>query len=236
MELDNRIREFIKEVEAEESRIRGLIEDVMRRAERIREVAREDAKRALLMLEELGSDVNMIKASMAEARGRLRGELVGLRAALVGLEPELRGQMRELLEDAKRSLEEFEERLEDALEDLRDVLSDLRSLAKDVLRSRRRMGVMARVRRGEVVVERGGESVVVSSIRLPREDAEMIDLLVEAGIFKSRSEAVAYFTHRGLEASKDLLERVKSKVEELKKIREELVKEFKRTPSPSELA
>ncbi|RLE98113.1 MAG: hypothetical protein DRJ57_03880, partial [Thermoprotei archaeon] len=89
--------------------------------------------------------------------------------------------------------------------------------ARDLLRARRRAAIGR---------ERGG-SVVISSIRLPQGDVEMIDLLVEAGVFRSRSEAVAYFTHKGLEASRDLLERVKSKVEELKRIREELVKEFR---------
>ena len=53
-------------------------------------------------------------------------------------------------------------------------------------------------------------------------DLEVIDMLVEAGIFRSRSEAVAYFTHRGIEASKEWLEQVKGKVEELRKLREEV--------------
>lgn len=38
---------------------------------------------------------------------------------------------------------------------------------------------------------------------------------------------MAYFTHEGIEASRDLLERVRSKVEEMRRIREELAKEFR---------
>ncbi|RLF03461.1 MAG: hypothetical protein DRK00_08750 [Thermoprotei archaeon] len=217
MSIEERIREFIRRVE-EESRIKEMIQDIMRRAEEVREVAKEDARRALLLLDKLRADVSAVKASIVVAKGRLRGELTGLRMSLMGLEPELRERARELLEEAREALAEFEDELGEEVDELRETLSELRSLAKDLLRARRRAAIRT---------ERSSESAVVSSIRLPRGDLEVIDLLVEAGVFRSRSEAVAYFTHRGLEASKDLLERVKSKVEELRRIREEVAKEFR---------
>ncbi|MEM0224633.1 MAG: ribbon-helix-helix protein, CopG family [Desulfurococcaceae archaeon] len=69
-------------------------------------------------------------------------------------------------------------------------------------------------------------STVVSSIRLRDEDMKLIDELVEAGIFKSRSEAVAFFTRKGIEASRDWLEKVKENLAKIKELREQILKEL----------
>lgn len=66
------------------------------------------------------------------------------------------------------------------------------------------------------------QSSVISSIRLPIEDLEIIDLLVDSGLFKSRSEAVAFFTHKGLLSSKEWLEKIREKLEEIRKLQEDL--------------
>jgi Arc/MetJ-type ribon-helix-helix transcriptional regulator len=58
--------------------------------------------------------------------------------------------------------------------------------------------------------------------RLTREDAEALDLLVEAGLFDSRSQAVAYFVHAGLQSRAELLERVRRTVDRISELREEL--------------
>lgn len=69
-------------------------------------------------------------------------------------------------------------------------------------------------------------STVVSSIRLREEDARIIDELVEAGIFRSRSEAVAFFVRRGIEASKEWLERVKENIKKIRELQEEVRREL----------
>jgi len=56
----------------------------------------------------------------------------------------------------------------------------------------------------------------------------VVDALVEAGVFKSRSEAVAFFAHKGIEASKPLFEEALAKLEELKKAREKLREELQK--------
>jgi len=71
-------------------------------------------------------------------------------------------------------------------------------------------------------------TLVVSSIRLPKRDLDLIDLLVEVGIFRSRSEGVSYFTHKGIEASKDALEKLREKLESIKKLQEEVKREAER--------
>lgn len=57
----------------------------------------------------------------------------------------------------------------------------------------------------------------VVSLRMREGDLEVIDQLVEARIFKSRSEAIAYFARKGIESSKEWISRA---LEQAKKIRE----------------
>jgi Arc/MetJ-type ribon-helix-helix transcriptional regulator len=65
------------------------------------------------------------------------------------------------------------------------------------------------------------ESVVVSA-RLPSKDIEVIDRLVQAGIFKSRSEAVAFFTRKGIEASSEWIKKALEKAERIKELKSSL--------------
>lgn len=67
---------------------------------------------------------------------------------------------------------------------------------------------------------------VVSSIRIPESDAKLIKLLVDAGIFKSRNEALAYFAHKGIEASRDWLNRVQERLQKIRELQEEIRKEL----------
>ena len=73
-----------------------------------------------------------------------------------------------------------------------------------------------------------GPSMVVSSIRLPKQDLEIIDALVEAGIFKSRSEGVAFFTHKGIQASAGILKKLKNKIDEIRRIQQEIKEEIEK--------
>jgi Arc/MetJ-type ribon-helix-helix transcriptional regulator len=64
-----------------------------------------------------------------------------------------------------------------------------------------------------------GRSNVVMT-RLNNEDLEKIDALVEVEVFKSRSEAAAFFIREGIQARKDLFEKILptvNKIRELKK-------------------
>ena len=72
-----------------------------------------------------------------------------------------------------------------------------------------------------------GPSYVVS-VRLPQADLDVADALVEAGVFKSRSEAVAFLAHKGVESVKPVLQELMGKLEELKKTQEKLREELRR--------
>jgi hypothetical protein len=72
----------------------------------------------------------------------------------------------------------------------------------------------------------GRVSTTVLSVRISDEDLRIIDSLVEGGVFRSRSEAVAFFTHRGIECNKDWIEKVKDKLEEIRRLQREIRSEI----------
>ena len=61
---------------------------------------------------------------------------------------------------------------------------------------------------------------VVAS-RIGDEDLRLIDMLMEAGIFNTRSEAVAYLVSEGIKARRDTFEKVSKSLEEIRKTRKE---------------
>jgi Arc/MetJ-type ribon-helix-helix transcriptional regulator len=66
----------------------------------------------------------------------------------------------------------------------------------------------------------------VVSVRIRDRDLEVVDKLVDAGIFKSRSEAVAFFARKGIEASKEWIEKALEQAKRIKEIQESLRKEI----------
>lgn len=65
-----------------------------------------------------------------------------------------------------------------------------------------------------------GRSNVVMT-RLNDEDITQIDALVEVEVFKSRSEAAAFFIKEGIQARKDLFEKVMPTVEKIRELKEQ---------------
>lgn len=68
-----------------------------------------------------------------------------------------------------------------------------------------------------------GRSNVVMT-RLNDDDLKQIDALVEVEVFKSRSEAAAFFIKEGMHARKDLFQKVMSTVEKIKELKEQAKK------------
>lgn len=149
------------------------------------------------------------------------------------------------LEDHVRSkLREFSEKYKELIKHIEEIEPKLRIrrrprwVALTLLPARLAVSIGAELEETikEVLEEVGKEvrralesaTTVVSSIRLKEDDAKVIDELVEAGIFKSRSEAVAYFTHKGIEASKEWLEKVREQIKKIRELREEIKKEFEK--------
>ena len=62
----------------------------------------------------------------------------------------------------------------------------------------------------------------VVMVRVNDDSREKMDVLVDAGLFKSRSECAAFLIYQGIKAQDHLFDKLKEKVEKIQKIREEL--------------
>ncbi len=65
-----------------------------------------------------------------------------------------------------------------------------------------------------------GRSNVVMT-RLNDEDLRQIDALVEVEVFKSRSEATAFFIKEGIQARKDLFQKVLPTVDKIRELKDQ---------------
>ncbi len=234
------LEEFESKVEEAYKRAEEVLNSFLKDLEKLLADARERLDKGLPLSQE---QINRLKELRAEARltalkaravfrDAVREARMQLHKSVSSLPPEER---REVREEARTIVADYEVRLRERLEEWREAVKrELREARLAIRRLPRRakpeVNIMTMaigtateaLRRAEEALRRFTPTTVVSSIRLPERDLEVIDMLVEAGIFRSRSEAVAYFTHRGIEASKEWLEQVKGKVEELRKLREEV--------------
>jgi Arc/MetJ-type ribon-helix-helix transcriptional regulator len=64
----------------------------------------------------------------------------------------------------------------------------------------------------------------VLTIRVNDESNRKMNMLVEAGLFKSRSESAAYLIHEGIKTQDALFKKISVKLEKIEKLREELKK------------
>ncbi|MEZ0345371.1 MAG: hypothetical protein ABWK01_02315 [Infirmifilum sp.] len=226
------VRKRMKELEDEFTNLYKSICDEMKRA--------EDA---------LGKEGGVT----LEALRSLRSRLVDFRTRLIGAKSELRALLREArlkvepeeVDELEEEVEAFFDKWDDMIEAL---LDDVRDLTRSAERLRERIlvipdvgkivergleqtarGLEAALSKLKEALERGieGPSYAVS-VRLPQRDLEVIDALVEAGVFKSRSEAIAFFAHKGIETAKPLFQEALAKLEELRALREKLRGELRR--------
>jgi len=219
---------------------------------RLKELEEEFSKIFKVVNEEL-KKVEAGEASV-QALESIRDQLHALRKRLLAARLEMRAMLREaklkleedVVDELEEEVDEFFDKWSDALEGF---LDDLREVTRELSRVRTRefefedlsrvveaslqqtaKGLELALSKLREALEKGfaGPSYVVSSVRLPQRDLEVVDALVEAGVFKSRSEAVAFFAHKGIEASKPLFEEALAKLEELKKAREKLREELQK--------
>ncbi len=130
------------------------------------------------------------------------------------------------LEEWKESVREWKEGYRKALEDWRERFRDWKAHAESSVSEAAppmppmppihipmpplRIMPFRHAHRGNVVASRMGD-----------EELRVIDLLVEAGLFSTRSEAVAYFVSEGIKARKEMLSKVTTALEDIRRIRKE---------------
>ncbi len=227
-ELKREIYESVrKEMTDKRTEFRNLVwkfkKEALRRSSSLEREIRED------FLEEIRELIDDYKEKFSE----LTGEFDDRAEYLIDLLRDLIGEIRDIIRvypraryasvvistpsfsDIERFIEETTSRsIEEAMKRLNEAFKQLERSFEKLF--------------GPKPSEREGPSVVVSSIRLPRSDLELIDALVEAGVFRSRSEGVAFFTHKGIEASREALERLKKRLEEIRRLQQEIKEEIEK--------
>jgi len=132
----------------------------------------------------------------------------------------------------KEAIREWRENYRNALREWKERLKDWKMQAKDEIAkgSLPPLPPMPNIPRVPPLPLHGARSNVVAS-RIGDEELKLIDMLIEAGLFETRSEAVAYLVNEGIKARRDIIEKVSSALEEIRKIRqqaEEQVKKLRR--------
>ncbi|RLE59183.1 MAG: hypothetical protein DRN53_07410 [Thermoprotei archaeon] len=216
--LEKKFEEYVEKVEELSSRtmdtikkrdykaFRELIEDIR--------VLREELHTSLRSL------VFRNRMKFRKLCCKLRKEAYSFINSIKGEErSEVLDEIRSIFEDSRDRIENIIEDYRERMRDLSDALRDLshfrvstvgpRSIMvmkADILNEvgrfldigmKRVEDIMERLQKAlksafETTPEKREESTVVSSIRLSKNDLEIIDCLVEVGIFRSRSEGVAF--------------------------------------------
>ncbi|WP_440059471.1 M protein [Thermogladius sp. 4427co] len=201
------------EVDSLEARVREAIEKGDREAalkslrEGVEKILREIAD-STKKLEEYGGRVekSVLEKALEDFRTGLRQQLERVRS-IVETVSERYG--RKAVESALSVSDTISR-------SLTEIASTATKLAQDL--AERIVEVVGRIARLP------GATIVVSA-RVRKEDIEVIDKLVEAGVFKSRSEAIAYFTRKGIEASRDWIGKALEKAEKIRELARDLRKD-----------
>jgi len=231
-EIDSRIQEIIKRIDEQLGKLSKLEEEA-RQATSPREL------RAKLL--EARQIFRQLRTDIASARVEIRAKLLEARRLISAGEPEAYDLLEDLGSYMEERLRELQEKLSELRERAREIQRTLRGRGGGrrlvVITSEEAPGGISRVIKMDfpkvfeaafATAWRGGPTTVVSSVRLPEADLKLIDMLAELGIFRSRNEGIAFFTHKGIEASKEWLENIKAKLDEIKRLQEEARRELEK--------
>jgi len=208
---------------------------------------------------------NEMKGSLREVVNKIYGSKDYLsseefREEVDSRREELEDYIGDKIDEIEDKVDSFSDRVDEVEERIKEKMKDWRREMKDV-RKAYVMGFstpeicVPEIRVPEIKIPDFGKvfsesfsktwtgvpSAIVSSVRLPQADLGLIDTLANAGIFKSRNEGIAFFAHRGIEASEDWLTKVKEKLADIKKLQDETKREIDKvigvptppTPSPA---
>jgi len=98
----------------------------------------------------------------------------------------------------------YEERAQKSLNDLADFISGLGRTVEESVRTTLQG-------RGNVLM-----------VRVNDETLRHIDVLIQAGLFRTRSEAAAYLLHEGIRSKQEIFDRVSATAQEISRLRDEM--------------
>lgn len=241
-EIYDRLNELSSLVDAHFSRLSEIERETEAEADRYKvwDMLREVAG-LKVELARLRADAKLeIKQKLADAKAKLKQSIGSLpEEELEALRDRL-DDIRDMIEDQLDSLDDkidsFIDRVEDAQDKIRDRIKEMKRPRRGVLIDIAGPEIrIPEIRIPEIkipdvgdLIEKSlssawtrGPSTIISSVRLPEADIDLIDALVMAGIFKSRNEGIAYFAHKGIEGSKEWLTGIKEKLDQIRKLQEE---------------
>jgi len=224
-EVSRKLDELVRYAESEFKRISNELENVINEAK-------------------VKGDVLAFNASILKLRKEIRGLIRNLRAQL----REIRRSSKELSKDARELIiervEEFEDEVSYMFDELLEKLDEAREYFKggrtglpmlvpplsDIFKvttstlSNLSKTLAEAFNEVRAEVEKGivKDVSTVVSVRVSEHDLKIIDLLVNVGVFRSRSEALSFFIKKGIKASEDILKKVRERIEELSKLVNEL--------------
>jgi Arc/MetJ-type ribon-helix-helix transcriptional regulator len=124
----------------------------------------------------------------------------------------------------KESLREWKERYRSALQEWRDKYREWKTNAK----SEEAFPHLPPMPPIPPLHSISSSRTNVVASRIGTEQLQVIDMLIEAGVFGTRSEAVAYLVNEGMKARQDILNKVSSALKEIRGIRRKAEEQVRR--------
>jgi Arc/MetJ-type ribon-helix-helix transcriptional regulator len=131
---------------------------------------------------------------------------------------------REWKEWYKESLREWKERYRSALQEWKDKYQEWKTKAK----SEEAFPHLPPMPPIPPLHSISSSRTNVVASRIGTEQLQVIDMLIEAGVFGTRSEAVAYLVNEGMKARQDILDKVSSALREIRGIRKKAEEQVRR--------
>lgn len=121
----------------------------------------------------------------------------------------------------KRSIKQWKEEYRNALKEHREKLGDWRTRVRSSISEGSAPPPLPPLPPLPSIHPLSAARSNVIASRLGDEELQSIDMLIEAQLFTTRSEAVAYFVSEGIKARQDVLDKVSSALGEIRRIRNE---------------
>ncbi|MCX8184689.1 MAG: hypothetical protein RMI56_01295 [Sulfolobales archaeon] len=208
--------EFRKELEKLIEKLRSDIEALSKRVEELSN--REEYYRAYrVWIEGITNILKKARDSLVKLESQVKELKISeteVRASLEYFEKELRELLIKINEETSRlRIRKFLPRISLPEKIVRSIAVSVSQSVEDIVESINEM-IESMQKSFKYIPDRVSQVV---SVRVREKDLEVIDQLVDAGIFKSRSDAITYFARRGVEASREWIDKA---LEQAKKIRE----------------
>ncbi|MGB9729529.1 MAG: hypothetical protein ACP5GU_05780 [Thermoprotei archaeon] len=243
-EFEKRIKELRDEMEKELSdimeRLRNESKNISAKLDELKgkedKVAYEELRNLLLDAKE---NLSNLRLELQRLEHKFRSLLHDLRIDIErsNLSYGEKIKLDDMINGLNYLLRDMSENIRESLEDLGDLVSELRTRVKRAIRRGQgiiSVGIRSLPDIGKIIDDAmeiakrsiEGATTVISSVRIPESDARIIDELVNAGLFKSRNEALAFFVHKGIESSKEWLDKVNERITRIKELQDEIRKEL----------